>query len=181
MDEFSAEKVAVDVLRHLERRRPEIVADEALVRQEVERALEPVRASYRESELPAPYLQALVDEVTATVPARWRSLAQRFTDLERRDFGLWRGGDVVARVTYVFVGLAVGGLCVAAPFIPIWEKWFPFLLAFLAWWLPTAQVALAKRRYARALGEMARQVGSAQRELDRHLTYDPPLLPERRE
>jgi len=125
LDEFSAQQVTIDVLKHLERRRPAIVADEALVKAEIENALEPVRAAYRESELPQPYLDALVEELLATIPARWLPAAQRFTSLERRDFALWRGGDVVARVTYVFIGLLIGGLCVALPFIPIWENGSP--------------------------------------------------------
>ena len=175
--EFSAERVALEVLDHLERRRPAIVADEQTVTAEVRSALEPVARAYRESELPASYFEALEHEVVAAVPARWLSLASAFTDLERRQFGLWRGGDPVARITYVFSGLVVGGLCVWAPFIPIWEKWFPFALAIAAFWLPTVQVAWQRRRYARALGGIARQVGSAQRQLERSVTLDDLALP----
>jgi hypothetical protein len=177
MDEFSAQQVTLDVLSHLERRRASIVGDEGLIKAEIDKALEPVRASYKESELPPAYLVALEGEIHATVPAKWTSLARRYTALEQRDYGLWRGGDVISRITYVFLGLLVGGLCVALPFIPIWEKWFPFLLAGLGWWLPNAQIALQKRRYARALGGIAREVGGAQHQLDRHMTVDDLYLP----
>src|SRR5262249_26957132 len=70
-----------------------------------------------------------------------RQVARRFTDRESREFGVWRGGDPVARLTYVASGLLVGGLIIWAPFIPIWEKWFPFVLAIAAYWLPDVQVA----------------------------------------
>lgn len=172
LDEYSAQTVAIEVLSHLERRREAIIHDEALVSAEVERALVPVRRSYLDAELPASYLDALEAEVRATLPARWRTRALRFTEQEQRDFGVWRGGDIIARLCYVLIGLVIGGLIVAAPFIPIWEKWFPFLLSGLAWWLPSAQIALARRRYARSLGELAREIGAAQKQLDRHIRFD---------
>jgi hypothetical protein len=179
LSEFSAQAVTLQVLEHLERHRPEIVGDEARVQHAVEQALVPVRNAYQEAELPAPYYEALASEVLATVPEAWRSVAARFTDRERRDFGVWRGGDPVARLTYVFIGLVIGGLCVALPFIPIWEKWFPFLLAAGGWWVPTAQIAFHKRRYAQALGQIAVRVAKAQPLLDGTITTDSLLLPEK--
>ncbi|HEY3359180.1 MAG TPA: hypothetical protein VGQ83_38380 [Polyangia bacterium] len=178
--DYSAQDVALDVVAHLERRRAAIAGDEALVRAEVNEALAPVRQAYREAELPAAYLTALEHELLATIPPRYVEAAARYTALEQRDFGLWRGGDVVARITYVFAGLVLGGLVVWAPFIPIWEKWFPFALAIGAFWLPTVQRWWHRRRYARALGEIARAAGGAQRELDRHITTEELLAPAQR-
>lgn len=82
----------------------------------------------------------------------------------------------MARITYVFIGLIIGGLCVEAPFIPIWEKWFPFLLAALAWWLPTAQLAWHKRRYSRALGGLVLELGRVQPQLDGTIRTEDLLL-----
>jgi hypothetical protein len=168
--EFTAQAVTRQVLAHLERRRSEIASDDARVRAEVSVALEPVRRAYRDAELPAAYLAALEREVGDTVPAQWRRIAEPFTELEQRGFRLWRGGDVVARIVYVFVGLAIGGLCVELPFIPIWEKWFPFVLAVAAWWLPDLQVRWLRRRYARALGRIVESVAAAQPALEQHVT-----------
>src|SRR5262249_22676566 len=154
------------VIAHLERRRPDIASDPTRVRAEVAVALDPVRSAYRDAELPDAYLAALEREVTETVPAQWQRIAQPFTDLERRSFALWRGGDAVARITYVFLGLAIGGLCVALPFIPIEEKWFPFVLAAGAWWLPDLQMRWQRRRYASALGRIVESVAAAQPALE---------------
>jgi hypothetical protein len=170
--EFSAQAVTGEVLAHLERRRPAIVSDPAQVQAEVATALVPIRRAYLEAELPKPYFDALEREIKAAVPARWRNLAAPFSQLEQREFGLWRGGDVVARIVYVFIGLAVGGLCVELPFIPIWEKWFPFALAGAAWWLPNLQVWFRRRRYARGLGDVARTLGSAQLALERTVSNE---------
>jgi hypothetical protein len=177
VEEYSVRAVTLEVLEHLERRRPAIAHDESLVRVEVRNALDAKRREYRESELPTAYFDALADEVSASVPARWRAVAHPFTEIEKHDFLLWRGGDVVARLVYVFVGLAVGGFCVWAPFIPIWEKWFPFLLALASWWLPSAQVAYQRRRYARLLGNIVSQLERAQPQLDRRMSDAELFLP----
>jgi hypothetical protein len=177
LPEFSARAVGMQVLEHLERRRPAIVGDEAKIQAEVEAALVPVRKAYADCELPSSYLDALAKEVAATVPARWRAVAEPFTRLEQRGFGLWRGGDPVARLSYVLCGLIIGGLIVWAPFIPIWEKWFPFVVAVLAWWLPDAQTRFHKRRYARELGGIVSTVERAQPALDQHITVADLLPP----
>jgi hypothetical protein len=169
-DEFAARRVATEVIGHLERRRGEILGHEAIVRAEVEHALVPIRDAYRESGLPAAYFAALEKEVREVLPARWREAARAFTALEKRSFGSWRGGDVYARVVYVFGGLLVGGLCVEAPFIPIWQKWFPFALAVGGWWLPDLQAAWHRRRYGRQLGALVRDIGSRQRALEAAVT-----------
>jgi len=177
LSEFSAGQVGTEVLTHLERRRATIVHDEQKTRAEVDHALAPIARSYREMDLPLGYFNALAEEIKATLPERWRAVAEPFTTMETRSFDLWRGGDVVARLTYVLLGLILGGLILAAPFIPIWEKWFPFALAFGAWWLPDLQVRWQKRRYARALGEIVKGLQDAQPALDRHITLAELLPP----
>jgi hypothetical protein len=171
VDEFTAGKVATEVVSSLERRREAIAADETLTRAEVEQALAPLRDAYRDSALPGAYFAALEEEIRHTVPERWRAAAAPFTQLERRGFGSWRGGDVYARVVYVFSGLVVGGLCVALPFIPIWEKWFPFVLAAVGWWLPDAQAAWHRRRYGRQLGRIVRSVAARQPTLEARVSW----------
>jgi hypothetical protein len=178
-EEFSAQRVTMQVLEHLERRRTEIVENDERVRAEVKEALVPIRKAYEESQLPVAYFDGLESEVLASVPAAWQSVAQPYTDRERAEFRLWRGGDPVARITYVFVALAIGGLCVELPFIPIWEKWFPFVLAVSAWWLPDAQVRWHKRRYAKALGGIVANLARAQRTLEGRVTTEELLLPEK--
>ena len=161
-EEFAAARVATEVVTALVRRREALAGDPEAVRAAVEDALVPLRAAYRESALPPSYFAALEEELRQVLPARWPGAAAAFTALERRGFGSWRGGDVYARVVYLFTGLTVGGLCVELPFIPIWEKWFPFALAAVAWWLPDAQAAWHRRRYARQLGQLVRAVAARQ-------------------
>ena len=177
LPEFSARSVALQVIEHLERRRPAIASSPAAIAAEVKNALVPVRRAYVDSELPKSYIDALESELTETLPARWHAIADSFTKLEGAGFRLWRGGDVVARLTYIFSGLVIGGLIVEAPFIPIWEKWFPFVLAVLAYWLPDVQVRFHKRRYARELGAIVASLDRAQPALDQHVTFTDLLPP----
>jgi hypothetical protein len=65
----------------------------------------------------------------------------------------------------------VGGLCVALPFIPIWEKWFPFALSAVGWFLPDLQAAWQRRRYARRLGELVRTVAGRQSALEAGVSW----------
>jgi hypothetical protein len=180
-EEFSARKVATEVVIALERRREAIAGDPAEVGAEVERALAQLREAYRESALPMSYFAALENEIRQTLPARWRPLAAAFDALERRGFGSWRGGDVYARVVYVFAGLALGGICVALPFIPIWEKWFPFALALAGWWLPDAQASWHRRRYGRELGRIVQAVAERQLVLEARVSLQELSQPDDRD
>jgi hypothetical protein len=178
VEDFTVKRVALQVIEQLERHRAEIVGDDDKVRAEVSEALVPIRKAYEEAELPRPFLDGLEEEIKRTVPAAWRTAALAYTVREAREFGLWRGGDPVARLAYVFAGLVIGGLCVELPFIPIWEKWFPFVLAIAAWWLPDAQVRWHRRKYARALGAIVLNVAKAQPVLEGRISTESLLLPE---
>lgn len=170
LTEFSARAVALQVVEHLERRRQAIATHPAAIAEEVKNAMVPVRKAYLDYELPRGYLDALETELVETLPSQWRAVAEPYTRLEGMRFRLWRGGDVIARIVYVFLGLVIGGLAVEAPFIPIWEKWFPFVLAVLAWWLPDVQIRFHKRRYARELGAIVAALERAQPALDQNMT-----------
>jgi hypothetical protein len=177
--EFAIAKVATDVIAHLERHRETAARDEAATARAVEEALAPIRAAYRESELPAAYFAALEAELRGALPAAWRAVAAPFTALEARGFGRWRDGDLTARLAYVLGGLTLGGLIVWAPFIPIWEKWLPFALAAAGWWLPDAQVAFHRRRYGRALGSIIHRLGESQPALEARVPVSELLPPGR--
>ena len=166
LPEFSADAVTREVLARLERRRAALAGDAAATEAEVTAELAVTRARYAEEALPAPYFEALARELGSGLGARWRQVAAAYTALEGRGFGIWRGGDLVARIAYVFAGLALGGLCVELPFIPIWEKWFPFALSVAGYFLPDAQLRWQRHRYARQLGDIVRDFSALQPRLE---------------
>ena len=166
LPEFSADTITRQVLARLERQRAALAGDAAATEAAVTAELAEARVRYAEEALPAPYFEALARELAPAIGPRWRRVAAAYTDLEGRGFGIWRGGDLLARLAYVFAGLALGGLCVALPFIPIWEKWFPFALSIAGYFLPDAQVRWQRRRYARQLGEVVRDFAALQPRLE---------------
>jgi hypothetical protein len=176
-DEFAAAKVAGDVIAELERQREAIAKSPTATHHAVVMALEPVRAAYRESQLPPAYFRALEAELIQTLPTAWLTIAKPFTALEARNFGRWRGGDLTARLTYVFGGLILGGLILKAPFIPIWEKWVPFAMAIAGWWLPDAQAAWHRRRYGRELGRIIQRLEERQPALEARVPMSELLPP----
>lgn len=165
-DDFAMQKVAVDVLAHLERHRELAVRDGEATARALEAALAPVRQAYLETALPPSYFDALEHELATVLPAAWRQVAVPFTELEARRFGLWRGGDLVARLAYVLGGLVLGGLLVWLPFVPVWEKWVPFAMSAAGAWLPSAQVVWHRHRYARELGRIALRLAASQPALE---------------
>ncbi len=164
--EFSADAVTRQVLARLERQRAALADDAAATESAVTAELEAARGRYAEAALPAPYFDALARELGPAIGPRWRRVAAAYTALEGRGFGIWRGGDLVARLAYVFAGLVLGGLCVELPFIPIWEKWFPFALSAAGYFLPDAQTRWHRHHYARQLGEIVRDFGALQPRLE---------------
>lgn len=166
LPEFSADTITRQVLARLERERAALASDGKATEAAVTTELTLARARYAEAALPAPYFEALARELGPAIGPRWRRVAAAYTALEGRGFGIWRGGDPVARLAYVFAGLALGGLCVALPFIPIWEKWFPFALSIAGYFLPDAQLRWQRHRYARQLGEIVRDFSALQPRLE---------------
>ena len=163
---FSADAMSRELLARLERRRADLAGDAGATGVEIQAGLAEARARYEDEALPAAYFDALARELAAGLGERWRRVAAPYAALEGRGFGLWRGGDLVARLAYLFGVLLLGGICVELPFIPIWEKWFPFALAVGGFFLPDAQIRWQRRRYARQLGEIVRDFAALQPRLE---------------
>lgn len=121
------------------------------------------------------YFDRMQETLLGVALPRYVAAAQRQTALEQRDYGLWRGGDLLARGVYAAAGFALGLFLVKAPFIPIPTTWdllaFAFLLA--APFLPEAQVWLLKRRHRSAL----RSIVDDLRDAEVHRELYQPLAP----
>jgi hypothetical protein len=121
------------------------------------------------------YFDRMQETLLQVALPRYLTAAQRQAALEQRDYGLWRGGDLIARGVYAAAGFALGLFLVKAPFIPIPTTWdllaFAFLLA--APFLPDAQVWLLKRRHRATL----RAVVDDLRDAEVHRELYQPLAP----
>ncbi|HXX29653.1 MAG TPA: hypothetical protein VEJ89_02925 [Myxococcaceae bacterium] len=121
------------------------------------------------------YFDRVQETLLGVALPRYLAAAERQTALEQRDYGLWRGGDLIARGVYAAVGFAVGLFLVKAPFIPIPTTWDLLAFAFLlgAPFLPEAQVWLLRRRHRAAL----RAIVDDLRDAEVHRELYQPLAP----
>lgn len=136
-----------------------------------------VRARFLEVFDDHAYFDRLQETLLGVAVPRYLAAAQKETALEQRDYGLWRGGDLLARAVYGAGGFALGLFLVKAPFIPIPPTWDLFAFACLlgAPFIPDAQVWLAKRRHRNALRAIVEDLRDAEAHQE---MYQPLAAPE---
>lgn len=112
-------------------------------------------------------VRRVVDEILLP---RYAKLAQEEIDLAARDYGIWRGGDLIARAAFAAIGLVLGILCVELPYIPIEARWFPVLPFIAGPLFPDVVIALHNRRYRQKLEAIVDDLSRASDALE---TYRP--------
>ncbi len=165
--------------RHLlaafERRRPAIARFDAeaiaSLSAESEAALTQMEAQLHEMEMnDPPYWAKVRHAMENVVIPRYVALAREENVRAADDYGLWRGGDIVARATFAGVGLFLGGLAVAIPWIPVTEKWVPWLLFVGGPFVPDAYFWWYQRRYRKKLDRLIAELQQAGESIE---TYRP--------
>ena len=104
--------------------------------------------------------------LTTVLMPRYASLAREEIKLSRAGYHLWRGGDLVARLAFAAVGLLLGAAAVEIPWIPVQEKWVPWLLFVGGPMLPDAQLWFYRRRHAKRLKQLIADLAGAGASLD---------------
>jgi len=166
------------VLQECEHRRRGLLANEAeRGLYEVARAkLEQVHRSYLESGGTPDYWRDLEREVLETAMPQYVAAAIEETRLERTNYDLWRRGDPLARACWALGALALGGLIVLLPFIPIFEDSFAFLLAAAGLFYPEIKRAHFQLRHTRALNRLIAGAEAYQTDRRIHYTTDAELF-----
>ena len=118
------------LLEQFELRRPGIrewsPQIEASLRQDAESELQLMEKQVREIGIDdATYWQRVRRALDEILLPRYAALATGEIELAKRDYGIWRGGDLVARATFALAGFILGIICVEVPYIPIQAKRFP--------------------------------------------------------
>lgn len=163
---FDFGNVLFAVLQECEHRRRALLPNEAeaRLREAARQKLEEVRESYEESGGTPAYWQALEREVLETAMPQYIPAAMEQTRLERTHYDLWRQGDAAARAVFGLAGLVVGGLIIAAPFIPIWEDIFALLLAVTGLLYPEIKQLVSDFRHSRLLNQLIVQAEKYQKD-----------------
>jgi hypothetical protein len=124
----------------------------ALFRREAEEALAQMEKQSQELgvDVPRHWSRARAVVESVLLP-RYLALAKVENEAAARDYGLWRGGDLVARGAFALVGLVLGALMVWIPWIPVYEKWVPWALFVLGPFLPDAYLWWYRRKHEKKL------------------------------
>lgn len=180
-DRFRLPFLAGVLIAAAERRRPALGPWSPAVEEQLRRAfdteMEDVRRSFLESFDDPVWFARVKEKLHEVALPRYLAEARRETDLEQRGYGLWRGGDLLARIVWGLGGLALGLFLVKAPFIPIPTTWDLLILAMGlgAPFLPDLQIALHQRRHRRALQAIVADLQDAEAQL---ALYQPLSAPE---
>ncbi|MDP9360225.1 MAG: hypothetical protein M3P29_02110 [Acidobacteriota bacterium] len=113
-----------------------------------------IKAAYDEFGGSAAYWEALEKEVDEVVMPQVVAVSRDMTELERNNFGIWRGGDLAARFTFALIGLLIGSIIIALPFIPIAEDMFALTLMAAGFLYPYLKRFMFERRYMKVLNRI---------------------------
>ena len=169
--EFDFGNVVYAVLTDCEHRRR--VSDAQQLREAAAAKLDRIGEAYTGSDV---YWRDLRREVMETAVPRYIRAAVEQTRCERDGYGVWRKGDLLARLAFAFIGLTIGGIIIAAPFIPIFEDAFAFFLSAGGFLYPDIRRLLTDWRYARELNAIIADAQSYQTQLASR--YVSPAVPE---
>jgi hypothetical protein len=166
-EHFSLPFVTGVLIAAAERRRPGLGAWNAQSRADLEAVfraeLVDVRRQFFELFDDRAYWDKLEASLFQVALPRYLAVAEPQTALELKHFGLWRGGDLLARGAYMAAGLAIGIIMVKVPFIPIPQTWdfFAFFTALGAPFIPDLQEGWHKRKFRRALTSIVEDMREA--------------------
>jgi hypothetical protein len=170
--EYDFGPVLFAVLQDCEHRRRSLPPDDgeaaAKLAEIAREKLAEIAPCYAEAGGSPAYWRELEKEVLDTALPQYARAAATQTRLELDSYGLWRQGDPLSRLALGLAGLTVGGLIVKAPFIPIFEDAFAFVLAAAAFFYPEIKRLVFDWRHSRLLNRL---IAQAERYQHRQLPY----------
>ena len=168
------------VLQECEHNRRALLPNEAEARlRETARAkLAEIRESYEECGGTEPYWQELEREVLETALPQYVPAAVEQNRLEKSNYDLWRGGEPVARAAFGLLGLLIGALIIAIPWIPIFEDAFAFALAAAGFLYPEIKKTVFDFRHARLLNRLITHAEKYQKDQRLHYVSEARLTAE---
>lgn len=185
--EYDFARVLFTVLQECEHRRRGL--DESTfeidIRKIARDKLASIKAAYDEYGGSQQYWHDLEREVMDTAMPQYVEHAAEITLMERHGFGVFRRGDIAARLAFALAGLLIGSIIIALPFVPIFEDTFAFLLTAGGFFYPDIVRYTHERRYARLLNGLIQDAARYQSNAKLHYmtsdqireSFAPPALP----
>lgn len=163
------------LIQQFELRRPGLKAwtpeIEASLREQGEKEIQQMERQLREIGIDDPqYWQRVRGALSDILLPRYAKIATSEIEAEKNDYGLWRGGDLVARAAFAVGGFFLGVLCYEVPYIPIYVKWFPAVTMLAGPFLPEVQLWWHQRKLQGRIADLVADLGRASESLE---TYRP--------
>jgi hypothetical protein len=117
------------------------------------------------------YWERLERSVFKVALPRYFQLAREHHALQRRKYGLWRGGDLVSRAAYTAAGILLAIVIAVTP-IPNWMEPLPIALILFGPFLPDMQEWSAERRYRGKLGTLVQEMEGEQQQLEAYRSLE---------
>lgn len=154
--EYDFGSVVFVVLEECEHRRRGFADDDLKTKLlEIARAkLARIKAAYDEFGGSPSYWKALETEVLQTAMPQYLDAAAEMNRHERTGFGVWRGGDIGARLQFALAGLLIGSILLALPFVKLFEAMFAFALAGVGFIYPDLKRYTHERRHVRLMNRL---------------------------
>lgn len=154
--EFDFDQVVYAVLQECEHRRRGLEAEEFHegIEMIAREKLKQIKGAYDDLSGSQAYWEMLEKEVMQTVVPQYVEPAMIITSLERGSWNVFRGGDIGARFLFAFLGLIVGSIIVAIPWIPIFENMFAFALTISAFFYPDIKRYYYERQFMKLLNRL---------------------------
>lgn len=169
--EYDCAQVVFVLLQDCEHRRRAL--DNATFEEQIEAhadaKLAQIRRAYDEFGGSASYWEALETEVHEVVLPQYIAGARRMNALEQSRFDVWREGDLAARLVFALIGLLIGSIIIALPFVPIFEEMFAFALTATGFVYPDLKRFAFERRHSKFLNRLV--TDSARYQEDARLNY----------
>jgi hypothetical protein len=169
--EFDYGHVVFAVLGQCEHQRRSI--EDSRFEQEItacaQEKLDRVKAAYEEFGGSAGYWDELAKEVLTVAVPQYAAAAKEMNRIERSGYGVFRHGDLGARLLFALIGLIIGSIIVALPWVPIFEDFFAFVLTAGGFFYPDLKRYMIERQYAKRLNRLV--VESARYQTNAGLHY----------
>jgi hypothetical protein len=174
-DKYSLAAVGRYLIDSFERRRPSLREwsreVDAALRHEAEDEIAQMERQCIELGVSDPkYWQRVRAAAEDILIPRYAKLAQDEIALANREYGIWRGGDLVARAVFALAGFLLGVIAFESPYIPIYVRWFPALTLIAGPFFPDAALWWFHRRYQKKLNGLVADLAKAGESLE---TYRP--------
>ena len=127
-----------------------------------------IKAAFDEFGGSSAYWASLDTEVLETAMPQYIAAAREMNALERTGYGVWRGGDPLARFVLGLGGLLLGSIIIALPFVPIVEGMFAFALAGFGLLYPEVKRYTHERRHFRLLNRLVNESAAYQKNARLH-------------